>query len=90
MVGTPLSVFVGLNDPQALAGVHDQFTPFESLVTIAVMSFAELIWTELGGAGLNVTVIAPWLMVMTDDTDLVESAAEVAVTVTLAGLAGAV
>jgi hypothetical protein len=86
----PLRVFVGLNDPQELAGVHDHDTPFESLVTIAVMSFAELTWTDVGGAGLKVTEMAPWVMVMTDDTDLVASAADVAMTVTAPALPGAV
>jgi hypothetical protein len=82
-VGLPLAVCVGLNDPQALAGVHDQFTPFESLVTIAVMSLVELTGTELGGAGLKVTVMVPLVMVIVAKADLVESVTDVAVIVTL-------
>jgi formate/nitrite transporter FocA (FNT family) len=72
-------------------GVHDQFTPWVSLV-IAVIGFRELIGTEAGGAGLKVTVMFPLglVMVIAHDADLVGSVTEVALTVTVPALPGAV
>jgi hypothetical protein len=78
----PLSVGVGLKDPQAFTGTQDQLTPFVSLV-MAVMSDMELTCTEVGGAGLKDTVMAEAVMVIRPDADFEESVTEVAKMVTV-------
>ncbi len=54
VVDTPLPVCVGLNVPQELVGVHDQFT-FEPLLTSAATWKVVPRVSERGGATLNST-----------------------------------
>jgi len=76
-----------LNDPQApvLPQVTVQSTPafVVSFETTAVIGLLVLICIDVGGGGLKTTVIAGGVMVMFADTNLVGSACEVAVTVTV-------
>ena len=61
VVGTPLAVWVGLNDPQApvLPHVTDQSTPafFESFETTAVIGLVAFTSIDVGGGGLKETLI---------------------------------
>jgi len=87
VVGTPLAVWVGLNDPQAPALPHVTVQSTPALVlsfeTTAVIGLVEFICIDVGGGGLKTTVIAGAVMVMFAETDFVESACEVALTVTV-------
>ena len=97
MVAVPLGVVVGLKLPHcALPQVTDQVTPALALsfATVAVKAAAAEAAREAGGL-LSVTVMGALgvEIVMAAEADCVESAMEVAVTVTVAGLgavAGAV
>lgn len=57
MVAVLPVLVVGLNEPQAFTGVHDQVTPalVESWPTTAVSVVVVPISMEVGGAGLKMT-----------------------------------
>ena len=76
---------VGLNVPQVFDGVHDQVTPelLESPVTTTVRVVVAPGFSDVGGAGLNETDIAPAaVMVMVAEAEAVELFTDVAVMVT--------
>ena len=90
MVAALLAVVVGLKLPhEVLPQVTVQVTPafFESLVTIAAMLVVALIASDDGGCEANATLMAApeEVIVTVAEADLVLSATEVAVMVTVAG-----
>jgi hypothetical protein len=94
-VAEPLAVLVEVYDPQTPTAPPDpqvtvQVTPAfaESFATTAVTDDAPFSARDVGGAGVNVTVIGALaaVIVMLAEADFVASATDVAVTVTLAGL----
>jgi hypothetical protein len=90
------ALVVGLNEPQAFKGVHDQVTPelVASPTTRAVSVVVVPGFRIAGGAGFNVTEIAPAIvMVILADADAEGFCTAVAVTSTVPPLgiaAGAV
>jgi hypothetical protein len=68
--------------PQATVQVTPAF--FESLVTVAVSEAVPLIWSDAGWPESATVMLDGDVMVMAAEADLVLSATEVAVTVTLA------
>ena len=83
---------VGLNDPQAFDGVHDQLTPelVVSFVTTAVSVAVAPGFSDVGGAGFSTTEIAAdVLMVMfaEAEADVLFTAVAVIVTEPPVGIA---
>jgi hypothetical protein len=83
----PLAVWVGLNDPQVPTGAQLQSTPaFDaSCETTAVSGFVAFTCIDDGGAGLKTIEIGggTGVIVIVAEADFVESACEVAVTLTV-------
>ena len=78
-------LLAGLNEPQALKGMHDQVTPelVESFATTAVSVVAAPGLSDVGGAGFNVTEIATGaVMVTIAEADAEAFCTDVAVMVT--------
>ena len=61
------ALVVGLNEPQAFSGVHDQVTPelVESFATTAVSVVVAPGFSDVGGAGFNVTEIGAGAVMVT-------------------------